>query len=992
MSTSWLTHTDSSDTEMDLPAAAPRQSMLADLAFSLGNIEQFAETLCYESVEPPAPPDPVAAMSTSSRSQKSQHGLLARLFGSPSSSRTSTSNTISDLGTQHHFLTEEPALGPTKASVAIPSQRSLLKKSSEFFRRRKKSVGSKHSSPPSTASDALDILPRIPSPSSMTTDLKIASLSAALDPSLTNPAMPEPNLQLRGRTVSNVSNHTSQSEKLSNHPASLMPSLKETPLDEQTDLKTNNSSSGQLIRPSGSQDQTSDRNYSPDEKISQKDSHGTEKLLPRNSDSKLTYGQAAEIARDIYDGKEGFVSREIAASWLGDEGSQHTRARIAYLSLFDFNNLDILTSLRNFCSRLYIKGETQQVDRLLETFSRRWCECNPKHGFKIPDVTHAITYSLLLLNTDLHVAELHSSQRMTKSQFVRNTVTAIRTQLESANLLIHSDHGESPMLVNSSTASPYPSTPESEYFDGDHKCSPVVGRDNTPRFREIHNNRRSFLMDDSVGSYNALLNARSSKAWESALESVLKEYYIAVKQSALLQPLSSNENHLRSASRTGSFAAYQSTLQRSVSQLSHAGSESSFSGPRTSKLGGHWPYSKRKPRSKNLEAAGRISMESLEGSSTFSRLNSRYYGQSATSITSMDSMNVNHLQTTRSVGFVKTLTNQIVKEEYASFGNFEGDTREDELALTGAPWAKEGLLNHKHHMDGVSKRAKQRGWTEYFVVIERGQMRLFSFDKQSHGTQVVGGGNWTDNATVIGSFLLRQSLASALPPPGYSSSRAHVWVLTLPSGAVHFFEAGTPELVHEWVATANYWAARLSKEPLNAGITNEEYGWGEYLDNIENLEDDDEAERTRCSTGMSVRSSENSIRWKLPGDRVVVKDWKPPQQSLMSSSLSEDEQLKSLKTYVNRLEKEFELHNDLRAKMLRAFNLKHSNGQKALNNWEQKSQFLLKEIVKYKIYTDGLAKASELRIERLSQHQYELDDDEAVGSSEDGNTTIRITK
>jgi len=33
---------------------------------------------------------------------------------------------------------------------------------------------------------------------------------------------------------------------------------------------------------------------------------------------------------------------------------------------------------RNLCSKLYLKAETQQVDRILEQFSKRYWECNPK--------------------------------------------------------------------------------------------------------------------------------------------------------------------------------------------------------------------------------------------------------------------------------------------------------------------------------------------------------------------------------------------------------------------------------------------------------------------------------------------------------------------------------------------------------------------------------------------------------------------------------------
>ena len=47
------------------------------------------------------------------------------------------------------------------------------------------------------------------------------------------------------------------------------------------------------------------------------------------------------------------------------------------------------------------------------------------------DVVHAVSYSILLLNTDLHVADL--STRMSRGQFVRNTLTAIQMQLQPSS-------------------------------------------------------------------------------------------------------------------------------------------------------------------------------------------------------------------------------------------------------------------------------------------------------------------------------------------------------------------------------------------------------------------------------------------------------------------------------------------------------------------------------------------------------------------------------
>lgn len=87
-------------------------------------------------------------------------------------------------------------------------------------------------------------------------------------------------------------------------------------------------------------------------------------------------------ARAIYDGDESFVSREKAAAWMGEEGPVRQRTLRAYLELHDFRDTSIVDSLRLFCTRLMLRAETQQLDRILVAFSARWCECNPNHGFK----------------------------------------------------------------------------------------------------------------------------------------------------------------------------------------------------------------------------------------------------------------------------------------------------------------------------------------------------------------------------------------------------------------------------------------------------------------------------------------------------------------------------------------------------------------------------------------------------------------------------------
>jgi Sec7-like guanine-nucleotide exchange factor len=48
-----------------------------------------------------------------------------------------------------------------------------------------------------------------------------------------------------------------------------------------------------------------------------------------------------------------------------------------YMDFFDFSGLRLDNAFRRLCAKLYLKAETQQVDRILEEFSRRYWETNP---------------------------------------------------------------------------------------------------------------------------------------------------------------------------------------------------------------------------------------------------------------------------------------------------------------------------------------------------------------------------------------------------------------------------------------------------------------------------------------------------------------------------------------------------------------------------------------------------------------------------------------
>lgn len=703
-------------------------------------------------------------------------------------------------------------------------------------------------------------------------------------------------------------------------------------------------------------------------------------------------------AQEIYNNGEDDVDGRSAAAWLGEVGSERERIRRAYMQLFDWTGHTILSALRALCSRLVLKAESQLIDRIFDAFAKRWCECNPRHGFKTTDVVHTICYSILLLNTDLHMADIGS--KMTRGQFVKNAMSTIRSVVaepddSSPLLAVRSNSATDKISVDRDTSripsalGQRPSDHLARADSGDHKVDTKT------------------LMDGP--------HTGSQGGWEVQIETVLKDFYYSIQREPL--PLFGSENAPRYPPSTSNNNLLSlGGLRRTPSVLSKAHSESNRSRFGDSKsLGAKWNTKGRsRPRLGSTPGFG-SSKNSLEDqSSAWSPSMSSTWSKASLGKT-LTSMSVDSFATSggaigtdyqSSIGFANALSQAIIREDQLETQTEDGMKAvallEDEsLELEGAPWAKEGILKHKCHLDGVDKRSKDRNWNDCFAVIEKGWMRLFSFSVTAKSLRnrartqkpggVVGGGNWQDNAEEVWKFMLRHTIASSLPPPGYSKQRPFVWALSLPTGAVHLFSVGTPDIVKEFVSTANFWSARLSKEPMIGGVSSMEYGWSDNVVN-RSLSDprpsftssDTNFNLPRPSTQLSMRSSldhgAGSIRPRLPGDKIHISDWTPPQQSLFASQLLEVDQLKALQQYVENIEAELQKHNTLRGPMVLAFSPKHSNYSKAMGNWEKKSAYLLREIVKFKNYTESLQNAQQAReriyrMRREEEKQRQADDD-----------------
>ncbi|KAG6837700.1 hypothetical protein H0H93_003502 [Arthromyces matolae] len=571
--------------------------------------------------------------------------------------------------------------------------------------------------------------------------------------------------------------------------------------------------------------------------------------------------RAKELASRCWAEDEDFLAKEKIAEWLG--------------------------GLR-LCSKLYLKAETQQVDRILEEFSRRYWDCNPNGIYG---------------SANLHVADL--TTRMSRTQFVRNTLAAIQASVQP-------------------TPSADVSTSDLMYDDSRSVRGPAQDGSESRVRSKRSDSITSWNSVSKEGSGGTMLRSRSLRAQQDRLTTL----------------------------KRGSVRGLQSIM----------GAQ------------GTSPYSS------NSSIDGRVSPSPSFATSTHEAM----YNSSSSFLTP-------------TLGFASNLSHTIIREaqeddDRSLRSDASDDTTisisDEELALLGAPWAKEGMLCRKQYWESTGKRARDKAWMDVFVVIQKGELNMFTFGDHSSGASgTFGGGNWLNNAHSVGNVHLAHSLAHSLPPPGYNRQRPYCMVLTMANGAVFFFQAGTEELVNEWVSTCNYWAARTSKQPLAGGVSNMEYGWNRVLDALPHGRSQLETESVKDFTDtMSIKSG-RSTRSKFGGwkegaatvrgmqspwaERTTINDWKAPLPPIVSSVHDEETQLDALRKHVLSLKRDLEKHNDFREPMTALYQPRTANAIKAQSNWEKKSQWLLTEIVKYDSYIDSLQAAMSLRLKKRGEKALE---------------------
>lgn len=106
-----------------------------------------------------------------------------------------------------------------------------------------------------------------------------------------------------------------------------------------------------------------------------------------------------DIAQFLYKG-EG-LNKTAIGDYLGERDEFNIQVLHAFVELHEFTDLNLVQALRQFLWSFRLPGEAQKIDRMMEAFAQRYCQCN--HGvFQSTDTCYVLSFAIIMLNTSLH--------------------------------------------------------------------------------------------------------------------------------------------------------------------------------------------------------------------------------------------------------------------------------------------------------------------------------------------------------------------------------------------------------------------------------------------------------------------------------------------------------------------------------------------------------------------------------------------------------------
>ncbi|KAI1886673.1 hypothetical protein AGOR_G00198220 [Albula goreensis] len=116
-------------------------------------------------------------------------------------------------------------------------------------------------------------------------------------------------------------------------------------------------------------------------------------------DHSLLEWNPAAVAEFLY--KEEGLNKTAIGDFLGEREDMHLQVLKAFVELHEFSDLNLVQALRQFLWSFRLPGEAQKIDRMMEAFATRYCDCNAD-VFQSTDTCYILSFAIIMLNTSLH--------------------------------------------------------------------------------------------------------------------------------------------------------------------------------------------------------------------------------------------------------------------------------------------------------------------------------------------------------------------------------------------------------------------------------------------------------------------------------------------------------------------------------------------------------------------------------------------------------------
>lgn len=715
------------------------------------------------------------------------------------------------------------------------------------------------------------------------------------------------------------------------------------------------------------------------------------RITPPPSVASQSYGNddidLMDIAKKMYHDQFVSIQPEEYTQFLAAADAESEKIRDYYMDLFNWH-ANLLTSTRMLCAKLHLKGESQEIDRILSSFTKSYIRQHPSNVFATQNFEkiYIVLYLIILLNTALHNHELANKSKISQTEYVRNTfLTFVQQDARNSKPLSIKQR----IVIERELC---------EFYDDLVRHELHLKADLDPGQNPAHDPASQFqpLSRQLLGLSIWLTDTgrRSSYAGNRISTTQLLVSHYGASAS------------LPSKSRVGFTRALASDLKV-------------YSHPNGSRV------SATSVRNRNSLEQLRTNVSTVPH---IPNMSSSMKRSSRASIMSRDSTATLHDDTL--VLLMESHLHQLDLDSDAPVQNvddFNVDDYQDSYDLTlelqGLPYLKEGLLRLKiinnDQVDSTSQDVDslaastmsssgasrffsffrstpaapppaQTGthslinkFVEDFVVVSKGELSLYSFDpkvikKQQQKvkkfqkrslmtgfeppeTEEVGDGNWLKNAACVGQYNLCDTHAQL--EKSLSTGKV-MWSLTFPKvskkpAKKFLFEAGTKEVALEFINSCNFWAAKITAVPaLEESVSLIEYGWT----NLDQL----------IARKDQFKRSKDIHKWEPVPKGVYLSSYVVDSSDGASHTGMMKQFVKTL-TYHNSLKRLYAEFNLQKIKFMKSVNCTGTNYNRVVANFEAKIADYKFELKKYKSYLIILAFGLQLRFD-LEDQDHEEDE------------------